>query len=436
MPESWGLKMRDPRSPLVPLAIVCLVVLPAVSLSAQELVTDPRPDPLAEPEPESPLEKRLDLRLSLGIEHDDNILHLRDDAIAEFESGDFAADRFLIDSVEDMILSPRLDLTFSLTPETRRKTRIGLTAAAYRYSDNSIKDFERYQLRFERQFSDTRPELRQLRLMTEDLKSTRFRTRRAFLNSNRSRLSLRYSFGPERYVGQLVDDDGGGRASARVEADSWDLRYLQRLDRGQESRWSLMLRLRRDEYDYNVELDERDSETYRYEIGLNRFHLAEDAYWHLGLSFQLAERRSNTALIGQQGPAGTIQDDLSYDGEALKLRLGRYWYRIKDERALYKSSAFAIALEFGNKDYITQNDLDLSHFLRDDDYWTVVVGYYHPLSNDWVLHLWAEYDQQETNLDPLTGFDRLEPSDFENVVFGLRISYYFSRKTERSRPGS
>lgn len=429
--------MRDSNSPLL-VFILCLLVLGVAAAPAQVTQIDPRPDPLvSEPEqqePESEAEKRLDLRLSLAVEGDDNILHLRGDAIAEFESGVFDPDKFLIDSVEDTIFSPRLDLTFSLTPETRRKTRIGLSAASYRFGNNPIKDYERYQLRFEREFSDTRPDMRQLELTTEDLKSTRFRVRRAFLNSNRSRLLLRYSFGPERYLGQLVDDDGGGRRSARLEAETWDVQYLQRLDRGDESRWNLMLRLARDEYDYNVEFDERDSETDRYEIGLNRFHLAVDAYWLLGLSFEFAERRSNTALIGREGPAGAIQDDLSYDGEALMLRVGRYWYRAKNGRALYKSSGIAFEVEVSNRDYITGNSQDLSHFLRGDDYWTAVLAYSHPLSNNWVLDFWAEYEQQETNLDPVAGFDRLEPSDFERVVFGVRISYYASKKTQRSRP--
>ena len=423
--------MRDPKSPVLILMILGLLALPSVA-PAQETRTAPLDyEASQDQDEESPLEKRFDLRLSLGVEYDDNILHLRDDTVAEFESGMFDPDRFLIDSVDDLIYSPRLDLTYSLTPETRRKTRFGLTAVAYRYSDNSIKDYERFQLRFEREFSDTRPDLRQLELSTEDLKSTRFRVRRAFLRANRSRLRLRYNFSPERYVGQLVDDDAGGRASARVESEGWQALYLQRLDRGEESRWSLLLGLRHDEYDYNAEFDERDSDRERFQIGLNRFALAEDAYWLTGLTFELVERRSNTALIGTQGPGGVIQDDLSYDGEALVLRVGRYWYRMKDGRSLYKSNGFVFELELGNKDYITDNDQDLSHFLREDDYWAAVLAYFHPLSNDWVLHLWAEYATQETNLEPTPGFDRLEPSDFENVVFGLRVSYYTSKKSRR-----
>lgn len=425
--------MPDPKS-LAPILSAVFLLVMAAAAPAQETRTALLTDP-AEPEPvrPAPVEKRLDLRLSLGVEYDDNILHLRDDAIAEFESGAFDPDRFLIDSVEDTILSPQLDLAYSLTPETRRRTRFGVAAAAYRYSDNSIKDYERYALRFERDFSDSRPDLQQLQLTTENLKSTRFRVRRAFLQANRSRLKLRYTFGPERYVGQLQDDDRGVRASARVESEGWQAQYQQRLDRGPESRWSLLLGLRHDEYDYNVEFDERDSDRDLYEIGLNRYHLAEDAYWLAGLSFQLAERRSNTALIGRQGPGGTIQDDLSYDGEAIVARLGRYWYRAKGDQSLYKSSGLILEAELGTKDYITGNTQDLSHYLRQDDYWGVVVALFHPLSNDLVLHLWTEYAEQSTNLDPVPGFDRLEPSDFENVVFGIRISFYASKRTERSR---
>ena len=151
------------------------------------------------------------------------------------------------------------------------------------------------------------------------------------------------------------------------------------------------------------------------------------------MSFELAERRSNTALIGRQGPGGTIQDDLSYDGEAIILRVGRYWYRTQGGRSLYKSSGLFLEVDIGTKDYITRNVEDLSHFGREDDYLDVFLGLNHPLNNQWVLHLWAEYSQQETNLEPVAGFDRLEPSDFENVVFGLRISFYASRKTERVR---
>lgn len=425
--------MHDPKTPLLLLSILCLLALPA-TVRAQETRTPPLTYEVEQDqEGESVVEKRFNLRLSAGIEHDDNILHLRDEAIAEFDSGIFAPDRFLINSVDDLIFSPRLDLLYSSTPETRRRTSFGLTAVAYQYGDNSIKDYERYQLRFERDFSDVRPDLRDLELITEDLKSTRFRIRRAFLRANRSRLRLSYTFGPERYVGQLVDDDAGVRASARVESDGWAAQYLQRLDRGDQSRWSLLLGLRHDEYDYNAEFDERDSDRDRYEIGLNRYHLSDDAYWLTGLTFRFTERRSNTALIGTQGPGGTIQDDLSYDGEALVLRVGRYSYRMKGGRSLYKSTGLVLRVEVGTKDYITDNPDDLSHFLREDDYWSAALGLNYPLTNDWVLHLWAEYATQETNLEPVEGFDRLEPSDFENVVFGIRISYYFSKKTERSK---
>lgn len=422
--------MCHPHRALLAVSILCLLAVPTAAPAQEPRTAHLTSD--AEPEDEAPLEKRLDLRLSVGVEYDDNILHLRDDAITEFESGVFDPDRFLISSAEDAIFSPRLDLTYSLTPETRRKTRFGITAAAFLYGDNSIKDYERYQLRFERDISDTRPDMRDLELTTEDLRSTRFRVRRAFLGANRSRLRLSYSFTPERYLGQLFDDDAGVRASSQVESESWEVRYVQRLDRGEESRWSLLLGLRRDDHDYNADFDERDAETDRFKIGLNRFSLAENAFWLTGVAFEYAERRSNTALIGRQGPGGTIQDDLSYDGEVLILKLGRFWYRMKDGRSLYKSSGFLLELEIGNKDYITGNELDLSHFGRDDDYRSLLVALNHPVNNHWVVHLWGEYRRQETNLDPLSGFDRLEPSDFENVVFGIRLSYYASKKSSRS----
>ncbi len=414
-------------------AVALLASLAAPGLAEDVDLPPPPADDLETEETREPREKRVDFRLSLTTELDDNILHLRDDALDELESGDFAPDRFLIDSADDLLVIPSFDLAYSLTPETRKRSRIRLAADVFQYMDNSIKDYEQYRLTFEQDLSDARVDLRELELLKEDLTSTRFRTRRSFRLANRSRLRLSYLYGPDRYQGQLTDDDGGGRRPAIFSREGWDARYYQRLNRGEEYRWRLLLRVGRDDLDYNAEFDERDSERDRVALGLDLFTLRPDAYWQWGLTWELAERRSNTALIGRQGPAGTIEDDLSYDADVVTLLAGRTWYRARGLRALYKGDSLVLVARFGEKDYITRNRNDRTHFGRDDEFLALRLAYTRALSNDATVGVRVEYAEQETNLDPAAGFDRLEPSDFDNLVLGARLSYYTGWKSQTRR---
>ncbi len=416
---------------------ICLLAWTAAPGLGDEAVKTPAmPDDLETEDDRGPREKRVDFRVSLTTEQDDNILHLRADTVDEFEAGGFPPDRFLINSVDDVIFNPSFDLAFTLTPQTRKRSRVRLSTDVYQYMDNSIKDYEQYRLTFEQDVSDARVDLRELELAKEELSSTRFRTRRSFRLANRSRLRLSYLHGPDRYQSQLTDDDGGGRKSAFFVTDAWDARYYQRLNRGEANRWRLLLRAGRDEIDYNAEFDERDSERDHYAVGLDYFSLWSDSYWQLGLTYGFAERRSNTALIGRLGPAGTIEDDLSYDADVITLSAGRFWYREKGLRALYKGNSFQVAARYGQKDYITRNQNDLTHFGRNDDYVAVRAAYTHALSNSATARLLVEYAEQQTNLDPLDGFDRLEPSDFDNLVIGFQLSYYagWKSRTQRQAP--
>jgi hypothetical protein len=80
--------------------------------------------------------------------------------------------------------------------------------------------------------------------------------------------------------------------------------------------------------------------------------------------------------------------------------------------------------------------LDLNHFMREDDFLIADLIYTHPISNRFTIRFAGRYREQQTNLDPVPGFDRLDPSDFDNYVIGLQLNYYFSKKSKTERKKS
>ncbi len=413
--------MKTPRSAVLHCA--ALLLLAAGMATAQDIEpTLPERDDQTTREPK---EKRFDVRLSFGLSYDDNILNLRDDTLDEFDSGVFPENRFLIDSVDDVVAIPGVQLSYSVVPKTRRRNRLRLSVDGFRYLNNSIKDFERYRLDFEKDLTDTRDDLTSMESEYEEATQKRLRTIRSYRLANRSRLRFRYSYTPTRYNGQLRDkNDFRQFKSAESSSQGWDVRWLQRLNTGDENRFSLELRYGQGERDYNVDFEERDSDEDRLTIGGHWYSLGDDAYWDSALLVHLVNLDSNTSLIGQVSEGGTIEDDVSYESEAVQVYVGRRWYREKGGSVLRKQNRLWASLYWRTKEYTTDNLEDLSHFGRSDDRVTVDLWYSRALTDRAVLDFGLEYTTQQSNLEKIIGILRNEPSDYDKVVFVVRYSLY------------
>ena len=214
--------------------LVALSSLLVLSPSGSTATEDPRHTServMEEAENATPSSKRFSLRLSLETFFDDNILNLRDDAIDEFESGQFEPDRFLIRSVDDEIFTPEIEAKFSRRPSSGRATRLGVVGSATRPGANEVSDFKRYGIYLQQDLSDLRADLNDARLDRRSLRPRAFKARRKFMVANRSGLRVGYFHTESRYAGQLSDDDYGLRRAARYVDRDTNRPVVDRLER-------------------------------------------------------------------------------------------------------------------------------------------------------------------------------------------------------------
>jgi hypothetical protein len=401
--------------------LLSTLFLLAWPLAAQE--TEPPPVESAEEQetPQQPSKKRVKLRLSLETLYDENLINLRDDAIDEFESGDFEADRYKIESVDDVILIPGIWLEYIVTPESGRSSRFGAFGSWSRPVENSISDNQRYGFFVRQDLSDIRADLAEIELEREALHPRLFKTRRSFLLSNRSDLLLMYYLTDSRYAGQLSDDDFAVRREARYDYDTYRIEWRQRLSKGESNRPRLLLGYRYIERDYNHFFDERDSTADVYQLGLDLFHLHQSFYSQLEWLYEFQDLESNTALIGTVGPGGTIQDDLTHERDRFRLRLAFLWFAEREGEVLRRSNRLRFGVTYAKKDYATENSLDLTHFRREDEVYQFSAEYRHAVSDDLTLEIYGRLHDQDTSRPIL---DELEETTFSDFVLGVRLNLY------------
>jgi hypothetical protein len=406
---------------LTAFSILLLLVAP---LAAQETEPPSPADPVEEQDfPPEPSKKRVQFRFSLETLYDENLINLRDDAIDEFESGDYEPDRYRIESVDDVLLVPGIWLEYSVTPETGRSSGVGAFGSWSRPLDNAISNYERYGVFFSQDITDIQADLAEINIDKESLQPKPFKTRRSFLLSNRSDLQLMYYHTDSRYSGQLSDDDFGVRREARYDYDTYSLDWRQRLSRGDVTRPRLLLGYRYIERDYNQFFNERDSTADVYRLGLDLFRLHQSFYSQIEGLYEFQDLESNTALIGTVGPGGTVEDDLTHTRDRYRLRLAFYWYAERDGAVLRKSNRLRFGLTYAAKDYTTDNVLDLTHFKRKDDIYQFTAEYRHALLDNLTLEVYGRLHDQDTSRPIL---DELEETSFNDFVVGLKFNFYAS----------
>lgn len=374
--------------------------------------------------------QRLKLKLTLEAVYDDNIGNLRGEARDEFLSGDFDADRFLLDSVDDTVFEPELVLTYSSSPASGKTNAFGGGFSLVRPSSNDVLHYERYFVFFSKDLTDVRPEIRDLELEAEELRPAAFQLRRKFLTVNRSQFKLGYYRIDDRYAGQLRDVQSGGRSSAHYNADVYELRHRQRLNRGEQNRAQLVLRYLREERDYTAEFNERDSTADRFLIGLNLAHLQKKSFLLLEGYYEFMEVSSDTSLTGSSGLAGTRQTDLASDRDLVGLRLGVNWYRSIGGIPMRRANRARFGVVWAARDFTTDNVLDRSHFGREDEGLYYTFDFTFAVEDDLGIFFWIKYLDQDTNrlID-----SRPTTSTFEEVLYGIGFTFQAGRRFRSDR---
>ncbi len=404
-------------------ALMLAAALPANA--AQETQTSPA------------VTKKLNVRVGVGLDYETNAASLGDESIDTFDSGDFADDRFLINSIEDAIFAPSLQLTWSRTPANRRVTRAYVSFSAARHVNNGIRDFELIRFSFDQYLTDASEDLTQLARERREysiaestaderreLSVTAVRARRGFLFTNTTKIRARAYHTTNRYLGQSFNRDFGDRRANTVVGDTALVTWEQRLNRGDENRFRLDLTYRRTWSDYAVDFDERDATRDGYTVGVNYFRhtLPSAAYWQLGAAYERAIRTSNTDLIGTRGPAGVVVENYSRDDNTFYFVAARFWYRMHGTRALGRSNSLRFRARYGLSDYAADDPADRGHYLRTDSRYRFDVDYRHPVRNWAVVRAGAGYETRQARFDAAAGRD--DPSPFNNLGVALGVILY------------
>lgn len=284
---------------------------------------------------QEPSEERHHPRLSFDIaveeRYDDNVLQLAARDLARFEQ-DPGSSRFKISSVDDTVTVGRAALRWSLRPLPRRETRLGVSAAVYRYATDGVKNWERYALSLRQELSASRRRLTLLRVWA--------------------------SHTPSFYLRELTDDDASFAAGTRVRSSAIYAQTESGLAVDQEvvpDRLTATAGWVRARRDFVAAFDERDGTRTTWRAGLrarplSRSRLAVTA----DLGFGAYEARGDLAATP------IPDDDISYDHRELALGAALPWGRARHGR-------IEADLEIERRDFTTTNQFDLFRFDRRDD---------------------------------------------------------------------
>lgn len=360
--------------------------------------------------------KHFDVRLSMGAERNNRLVTVTDDFVEEIgpTTSQQNSDLALLDT----------ELEFSLRRASRRHTLIRVRGTAYRYTEASDRDFESFRLSLVQELNDTGDDLSEVRALRDDLTAKQYKIRRSFSVINRSRLIALYLTTPGRTLRDAIEIDDGLFDELSLDRHTVQVRYIQRLNRGERNRFSMDLALAHDMLDYSTGFDERDSNRERVAVGGNYFRRESWGFWGLEAGLQFSDLRSNTGMIGQPGRDGPIVADLSYDSVSIPVGVRFDWYSGSRNRPMSRRNRARLLFSYGEKTYDSAIPDDADRFAREDRFWILGAQYVHPIRNDLVVDFWGEYRVDRTTFDPLLapGIDVVQPPN--NVVVGIALSFY------------
>jgi len=323
--------------------------------------------------------------VSLWEHYDDNILELSDQNIAIFDSGVYAPERFLITSIGAYITSLSGRARWRGKPWARHETRVAIAGEANWYANNSIKNYETYDLSVAQELTATKKHLSLIRLTV--------------------------SHTPEYYQQQLRDapfiPGSFIYESAGYRQTHYRLAYDQTFI---EDRFDGRLTVEYRRRNYNQYFPERDNrrDTAAVSLGgrpIARSGFSIDGMAGLGKLLARGDLDSTTAFP---------EADISYDVSFLGLNATIPWGGKLGGRV-------ALAADREIRTYTTTDPADTSHYDRVDHRLTWSAGIVQKLPVD--LELFANYENKTQD----TTFPRLviAPNDTTSfvsnrVTLGLR----------------
>ncbi len=238
------------------------------------------------------------LTLTFGLErrHDDNVLRLRQSDLDRFAANP-ASSRFRITAPADNETVVRGSLRWRIRPLPHRETALRLSASAYEFDRNPVKDWQEYSVS-----------------LAQELTASRH---------NLTRLELWCALTPHYYLGETTDSDASIAAQRRIRRSltysktTIGAELAQELLRG---RLEVAAGLERVHRNYNVFFDERDNDNDRWRLE-TQFLPWRGAGPALGLTYIVG------ALHARGDLAGTpITDtDISYNHHGLGASLTVPW---------------------------------------------------------------------------------------------------------------
>ncbi|UCD84760.1 MAG: hypothetical protein JSU92_00820 [Deltaproteobacteria bacterium] len=324
-------------------------------------------------EPETRKAFQISARLDCG--YDSNIIQLSSEEQDNFDS----SDRFEIESIDDFIIVPRIDLLMKKELLSEKLTELKFDYYYSVYSSNSIKNYS----------------------------NIGFSARQQVLRN--TTLSGGFYFIPSFYLRELIDLDEGQykEASYRLNSFSFGLEqgFLDGLLASLAYRWKAL--------DYETSFDERDQI-----FNIIEFLLVVEKIKSLKLSvgytYIMAPARGDLS-----GTPDIVEGDISYDGQAFSF--GAEYYL---ESVLNKKMGLWFETEFESRKFTTSSDKDTDpiHSGRKDGVNKIGVGYYWDFLDSWTFRLDYELTLVKTNLpsDVLTD----EPTDYSENLILFGITYH------------
>ncbi|MFQ5718774.1 MAG: hypothetical protein ACE5IK_04415 [Acidobacteriota bacterium] len=333
----------------------------------------------------------LRLAASASSRYDDNILSLSDRDQARLKDPVLRnSDRFRIESEDDVILIPRATLRLERSPRRGRETAFSVSARAFDYQRNSVKDFQEYVFTFRQELNVSRRHL--------------------------STVSAGFSHIPRFYLRQLVDDDASlaagmtVRNSADYARNRAFFRYSQEILNRTLSVAGTYARERRN---YNDNFNERDANSdvsgvrFTY-FPLHRNRLRIRPYYE-------HERRGSR---GDLGSTAVVDDDVAFSSDLFGVDVRWLWGHDAHHRR-------SVTLWFNNedRDFGTSNVMDTGHFGRSDDIDQIGATYGFELGPVWKVDLGYRYRNNDLSLPGALGGTTI--TSFSKNVFTATLRYRF-----------